>query len=222
MFHHIDGEVVVLNPTRAVLDVGGVGYDLSIPLSTYRAIQGQDRARLLTCHVVREDAQRLYGFYNEAERELFRAVLGINGVGPSIALAVLSCMDVNEFVGVVELGDVDALRKIKGVGRKLAERLIVELRDRLPRLFSTAMGSENVRKAGDVGAVRLLSGSGNAEMEAVRALEELGYARKDAESRVDRALSQLTAGDSRGEGGEAGRACKASVETILTQALRQG
>jgi Holliday junction DNA helicase RuvA len=224
MFHHIEGEVVVLSPTRAVLDVGGVGYELSIPLSTFRVIQDQQRARLLVHFIVREDSQRLYGFNTEAERELFRMVVGINGVGPAIALAVLSTLDVDDFTRIVDSGDSAALRQIKGVGRKLADRMIIELRDRLPLVVPGLVGGGKPASPGSGGLLRSRFGPGPAG-EATQALQELGFQPKEAVQRVERALAALTPSvespaeplDSVAAGAEPKNP---SVEEILSRALR--
>ena len=215
MFHHIEGEVVVLSPTRAVLDAGGVGYELAIPLSTFRAIQDRERARLFVHFIVREDSQRLYGFETEAERELFRVVVGINGVGPSIALAVLSTIEASDFSRIVDSGDAAALRKIKGVGRKLADRMIVDLRDRLPPLLpGYCGGSKPAGLAGDAGAL-MPFGPGPAG-EAARALQELGFQPREAGDRVEKAVEALRPANGAAAGGEP------TVEAILSCALQQG
>jgi holliday junction DNA helicase RuvA len=148
-------------PPRLLLDVGGVGYDVEAPLSTFFSLPALgERVRLLTHQVVREDALLLYGFLTEAERSLFRSVLKVSGVGPRIALALLSGITIEAFAQVVREKDASALTRIPGIGRKTAERLLVEMQDRLDVLTPS----------GDSGVV----GSG-VEAEATRALLSLDY-----------------------------------------------
>ncbi len=208
MFHHIRGEIIHLGPTRAVLESAGVGYELSIPLSSYRALLGQKESILLTHFWVREDVQRLFGFSTEAEREVFRIVITVSGVGPSIALAILSTFAADEFCVVIEQGDPKPLQRIKGVGKRLAERLMVELRDRLPAL-SALLEIDGASQAGEGVPAKLTS---SASEEACLALVELGFSRKDAEAKVSTALSKLGEDDEQGS--------SSSVEEILTLALR--
>lgn len=210
MFHHIQGKLTYLGPTRAVLEASGVGYELSIPLSTHRALVGEEEARLLTHFWVREDAQRLFGFSTEAERQVFRLVVTVNGVGPSIALAILGTFSAEEFSLIIERGDAEPLRRIKGVGKRLAERLLVELGDRLPSL-SVLIDRE---QAGEAGASRLPAGPPALAEEAALALVELGFSRKDADQRIRGALDRLEELELEGAG--------LSVEQLLTQALRSG
>ena len=132
MIASLAGLLVQKSPPALVVEVGGVGYELEAPMSTFYQLPpvGQP-VRLLTHLVVREDAHFLYGFSSDAERALFRALLKVSGVGPRIALAILSGTTAAGFAACVQAGDVAALTKIPGVGRKIAERLIVEMRDRL-------------------------------------------------------------------------------------------
>ena len=132
MIASLAGMLVHKAPPALTVEVGGVGYELEAPMSTFYSLPpvGQP-VRLLTHLVVREDAQLLYGFSTAEERQLFRSLLRVSGVGPRIALAILSGSTAGAFAACVHAGDVTALTRIPGVGRKIAERLIVELRDRL-------------------------------------------------------------------------------------------
>jgi Holliday junction DNA helicase RuvA len=160
MIGSLTGIVAEKAPPRLLLDVGGVGYDLEAPLSTFFTLPAQgERVRLLTHQVVREDALLLYAFATDAERSLFRNLLKVSGIGPRIALALLSGISIDAFAQVVQAQDVAALTRIPGVGRKTAERLLVEMRDRLDAL---AKPGEFVPAAG-------------AETEATHALLALGY-----------------------------------------------
>ena len=133
MIAFLRGKLVALQPTQVVVEVQGVGYEALIPLSSYDRLPaaGQE-IQLLTHLVVREDAHVLYGFMSSAERDLFRLLIQtVSGIGPKIALAILSGMNPTAFRGAVANADVQALSQISGVGRKTAERIVVELRDKL-------------------------------------------------------------------------------------------
>ena len=137
MIGRLHGEIVYKHPPRLMLDVGGVGYEIEAPMSTFYALpETGAKVTLLTHLAVREDAHVLYGFAREAERELFRALLKISGVGAKMALAILSGMTADEFARCVQSADTAALTRLPGIGKKTAERLIVEMRDvRMKRIF---------------------------------------------------------------------------------------
>ncbi len=166
MIGSLSGVLVFRSPPHLLLDVGGVGYEVEAPMSTFYSLPdiGQT-TRLLTHLVVREDAHVLYGFATAQERALFRNLLKVSGVGPRIALAILSGVTAAAFAQAVRAEDAATLTRIPGVGRKIAERLIIEMRDRLeePGLSSAAMG---------VDAVPIEAG---AQAEAYGALVVLGY-----------------------------------------------
>jgi len=157
------GRLTAKHPPSLLIDVQGVGYELEAPMSTFYDLPaaGSD-VHLFTHLVVREDAHVLYGFGTEGERRLFRSLLKVSGVGPKIALGILSGISVDGFVQCVEAQDADTLTRIPGVGRKTAERLLIEMRDRL-RTLST------------VGETAPLGGVGGAQGEAFSALVALGY-----------------------------------------------
>ena len=132
MIAFLDGVLAEKLPTSVVLDVNGVGYDALIPLSTYDRLPGTgQRCRLLTCHIVREDDQFLCGFTTADEKRLFELLTGVSGVGPKLALGVLSGLTVREVRAAIASGDVKRLSSVRGIGRKTAERLVLELRDRV-------------------------------------------------------------------------------------------
>jgi holliday junction DNA helicase RuvA len=163
MIGSLQGRITFKSPPGLMIDVGGVGYELEAPMSTFLHLPpvGQD-VRLLTHLVVREDAHVLFGFGSEEERRLFRSLLKVSGVGPRIALALLSGISVQGFVRCVQQQDVAALTRVPGIGRKIAERLIVEMRDRL-----------NLAPAGE--EARAVLPDGSPEAEAFGALVALGY-----------------------------------------------
>ncbi len=130
-------------PTQAVVDVNGVGYEILIPLSSFEKLPELGQAvRLKTQLVVREDSQTLYGFATDGERDLFRLIQSVSGIGPRLALNVLSGMDVGAFKGAIAVGDVKRLSSINGVGKKTAERMVLELKDKLgpASVETTALG----------------------------------------------------------------------------------
>jgi Holliday junction DNA helicase RuvA len=179
MIGRIAGTLLVKAPPALLVDVGGVGYELEAPLSTFYNLPAVGAAVVLHVHlVVREDAQLLYGFGTEAERALFRQLLKVSGVGAKLALVILSGVSAQELIGIVADGDAARLVRIPGIGRKTAERLILELREPFAKLAS-APGSAIAPRA-------------DASGDAAAALEALGY--KPAEVRA--ALRDLPAGDS--------------------------
>ncbi|MTI62762.1 Holliday junction branch migration protein RuvA [Methylophaga sp.] len=176
MIGRLRGIIIEKQPPELVLDVQGVGYELSAPMSTFfnlPAVNGE--VTLFTHMVVREDAQLLYGFASERERLLFRSLLKVNGVGAKLALTILSGSDVDTFARSVQEGDTASLTRLPGVGKKTAERLIVEMRDRLKEV-SSAMGLQNFTT--DMGAA---ASAGGARNEAVEALVALGYKAAEAD-----------------------------------------
>ncbi len=167
MIGFVRGKLVVKAPPHLTVDVGGVGYDIEAPMSTFYTLPALgSEVRLLTHLVVREDAHILYGFGTQDERSLFRSLLKVSQVGPKLALAILSGVSVEGFGTIVKLQDAAALTRIPGVGRKTAERLLVEMRDRIDALAEGVAGSA---------AANGMQGANAAEGEAWTALVALGY-----------------------------------------------
>lgn len=131
MIEYISGPVAELTPTYAVIDCHGVGYLLNITLPAFTALEGQTQARLLVHEVIREDTHQLFGFINEQERSLFRLLLGVSGVGANTARMILSSIPAPELEGVIISGDHLKLKNVKGIGTKTAQRVIVDLRDKI-------------------------------------------------------------------------------------------
>lgn len=178
MIGRLRGEIVHKQPPWLLLDVHGVGYEIEAPMSTFYGLPATgEQTTLLTHLVVREDAQVLYGFGSEAERGLFRELLKVSGVGPKVALAILSGMSAQDFGRCVRSDDVAALTRLPGVGKKTAERLIVEMRDRLGTP-SAGVGTPSTRP-GVVPAPEQTP-----EDEAASALVALGYRPQDAQRMV--------------------------------------
>jgi Holliday junction DNA helicase RuvA len=177
MITFLRGALVEKQPTGIVLDVGGVGYEVAIPLSSYDRLPstGQEM-RILTVDYVREDAHLLYGFMTEAERSLFGQLTTITGIGPKLALSALSGLSVRDLKAAVVEGDIKRLSSISGVGKKMAERIVVELRHKLSAAESLeAVAGEDAKAVGN-GALR----------DALMALVALGYKQEDARKMVMR------------------------------------
>jgi holliday junction DNA helicase RuvA len=134
MIGYIQGEIVFLDLTYAVLEAGGIGYEIKISINTYTRIKDQKHIRLYTYLQIREDAHVLYGFSDLIEKNLFTRLISVSGVGPGTALMVLSSMEVNEIEEAIAGGDVITLKGIKGIGQKTAERIIVELKDKIRKI----------------------------------------------------------------------------------------
>ncbi|MCH7639624.1 MAG: Holliday junction branch migration protein RuvA [Bacteroidetes bacterium] len=175
MIAYVSGTLAEKKPTEAVIDVGGLGYRLLIPTSSFDKLPAKgESARLHATLIVREDSQTLYGFATEAERQVFETMISVSGVGPKLALAALSGMSPGELRDVVLAGDTGMLTRIPGVGKKTAERLIVELRDKLSKLDGL----------GTYGAVAGDGEAAQARSDARAGLEALGLGRAEAEKRI--------------------------------------
>ena len=174
MIGRLRGEIVYKRPPRLMLDVGGVGYELESPMSTFYDLPAVGDLVTLTTHLaVREDAQVLYGFLRESDRALFRSLLKVTGVGARMALAILSGMDARRFALCVQQEDVTALVRLPGIGKKTAQRLIMEMRDRLDGFDTGLPGGESP-------AAPALGAEDSSLSEAVSALTTLGYKPVDA------------------------------------------
>jgi Holliday junction DNA helicase RuvA len=179
MITFLQGKVVEKQPTRVVVDVNGVGYEVFIPLSSFdRLPSAGDPCRILTYDHIREDLHQLFGFMTEPERQLFLLLMSTSGVGPKIALAALSGMSVREIKSAIVQGDVKRLSSISGIGKKLAERIVLELKD----------------KIGEADALAAMAGAEPATPEdlrtrdAVMALIALGYRQDDARKMIAEAV----------------------------------
>lgn len=175
MYNYIRGKLDEATPAYAVVDCDGVGYLLEISVNTYSQIKDLDEVKLLVHEVVREDAHLLIGFYTEAERQMFRLLIGVNGVGAATARIMLSSLTVDELTRAILDQDVKRVQKVKGIGAKTAQRILLELRDKVDP-FATGL------PAGSAGAA---SSGSNAE-EALSALVMLGFPKTAAEKVLDK------------------------------------
>ncbi len=175
MYNHFEGKLSVKTPTYAVLDCGGVGYQLNISLNTFSKIPDSGNCRLFAHLAVREDALVLFGFADEEERELFRQLISVSGVGAGTARMILSSMSPSEVVQAIHSGNVNSLKSIKGIGEKSAQRIIIDLKGKFT--------SDNMP-----GASISFTGDNKMREEALSALVMLGFAKNMAEKAVDKAL----------------------------------
>ena len=183
MIAFLRGRIADKQPNRVIVDVQGVGYDVHVPLSTFYELgeDGADVALRVYTHV-REDALQLYGFLTDLERQLFERLISISGIGPKLAIAVLSGMDPRDLVSAVQRADVARLTAIPGVGKKTAERIVLELKDRLAQIIvPAAAGAPPEAAAPDRLRADLLS-----------ALQNLGYHRPQAEKAIESAVKSMT------------------------------
>src|SRR5437588_2114122 len=203
MIAHLSGTLLAKHATSVIVDVGGVGYEVTIPVTTFYELEEPGSpVRLRIYTHVREDALQLFGFRTERERALFTLLISVSGIGPKSAFAMLSGMSADEIVTAIRTNNYARLTSIPGVGRKTAERLVIELRDKMAALSSPALEQEIA-----AGAAAGAPQSEDALREdTLAALIQLGFPRPAAEKAVNHAMS---------EGGEL------SVETLLRRSLRQ-
>jgi Holliday junction DNA helicase RuvA len=182
MIGHLRGTLMDKRPTQILVDVGGVGYLVNIPLSTFYALGDlRGEVNLLTYTHVREDALALYGFLTAREKHFFEMLISASGVGPSLAIKILSGMSVDELVPAIRRGDLVQLTRIPGVGKKTAERMVVELRDKLTAMAVTAEAEKPASRP-------------QLEADVISALENLGYDRRNSERAVEAARNPDASG----------------------------
>ena len=192
MFHHLQGRMIEKNPTHVVIDCNGVGYFVHISLHTFSLLSAENEAIKLFTHLqVKEDSHTLFGFMEKSERELFRLLISVSGVGASTARTMLSSIEPRKIMEAIASGDAGTVQSIKGIGAKTAQRVILDLKDKVLKVFGE----------GEVFA----SPSNTNKEEALSALETLGFARKPAEKVVERIMKQST---------------DPTVESIIKQALK--
>ncbi|MBK8599567.1 MAG: Holliday junction branch migration protein RuvA [Flavobacterium sp.] len=191
MIAHIQGKIVEKTPTDVVIDCGGVGYHINISLHTYSLLPSTEFIKLYTYLQIKEDAHTLFGFVEKSEREIFKMLLSVSGIGASIARTMLSSLEPRQVIQAIAVGDVAAIQSIKGIGAKTAQRAILDLKDKVLKLY-------------DLDEVSISHDNRNKD-EALSALEVLGFNKKLAEKVVDKIVNL----DS-----------DATVESIIKQALK--
>ena len=191
MIAHIQGRLTEKTPTEVVIDCGGVGYHINISLYTYSLLPASDSIKLFTYLQVKEDAHTLFGFYEKSERELFKLLISVTGIGAGIARTMLSSLEPSQIIQALAAGDVATIQSIKGIGGKTAQRAILDLRDKVLKLY-------------DLDEVSATPNNTSKE-EALSALEVLGFNKKLAEKAVEKIVKESP---------------DATVETIIKQALK--
>lgn len=191
MITHLRGKLVEKNPTFVVIEANGVGYWLNISLNTFTQLPNEESVFLYTHLSVKEDSHTLYGFISKVEREIFRLLISVSGVGPSIARTMLSSMTTDEIQRAIASGNVGLIQSVKGIGAKTAQRVLVDLRDKISNTFLVDEVS-NIQ-------------SNTNKNEALSALEVLGFNKKQAEKVIDKILMEDTL---------------ASVEVLIKKALK--
>ena len=179
MIDYIEGRIAEATPTYAVIDCHGVGYEINISLIDYTAIQGQDTAKLFIHESIREDAHILFGFTTKHARELFRLLIGVSGVGPGTAILIMSSLSVHDLENVISTGQESMLKAVKGIGGKTAQRIIVDLRDKI--------------KVSDSALFTQVPISSRAYEEALQALLMLGFTKPLSEKALKKLLSDSPA-----------------------------
>ncbi|MBO1884477.1 Holliday junction branch migration protein RuvA [Capnocytophaga sp. Marseille-Q4570] len=193
MITHLEGKLVEKNPTNVVIDCHGVGYFVNISLNTYSALGSTDNVRLYTYLQIKEDAHTLYGFANKAEREVFVLLISVSGVGAGTARTMLSALTAAQVRSAIINGDVATIQSVKGIGAKTAQRVVLDLKDKMLKLQDLADEPSAIIHS-------------NKE-EALAALEVLGFVRKQAEKVLDKVLRTATQ--------------ELSVEELIKEGLNQ-
>ena len=176
MIYHINGKLISKSPTEVVIEAGGVGYFINISLHTYTLLPKTDFIKLYTHLIIKEDAHSLYGFVEKSEKEIFKMLLTVSGIGAGIARTMLSSLEPKQIIQALASGDVNTIQSIKGIGGKTAQRAILDLKDKVLKLY-------------DLDEVSMFQNNTNRD-EALSALEVLGFVRKTSEKVVDKVISQ--------------------------------
>ena len=192
MITHIQGKLTEKNPTNVVIDCNGVGYHLNISLHTYSQISNQENLRLFTHLHIKEDSHTLYGFSSLSEREIFRLLISVSGIGTNIARTMLSSLTPKQVREGIAIEDVVLIQSVKGIGLKTAQRVIIELKDKVLKSYDIDEGS--------------VSQNNTNKEETLSALEVLGYTKKQSHNVVDRIIASNQ---------------DANVETIIKEALKK-
>ncbi|MES2240372.1 MAG: Holliday junction branch migration protein RuvA [Bacteroidota bacterium] len=191
MIAHLQGKLVEKSPTQLVIDCGGVGYDVNISLHTYSLLPNSDFIKIFTYLQIKEDAHTLFGFVEKSEREIFKLLISVSGIGAGIARTMLSSLDPKQITNAIASGDVGTIQSIKGIGSKTAQRVILDLKDKILKLY-------------DLDEVSMSQSNTNKD-EALSALEVLGFVRKASEKVIEKIVKEDP---------------DASVESIIKQALK--
>ncbi|WP_339712287.1 Holliday junction branch migration protein RuvA [uncultured Kriegella sp.] len=176
MIHHLHGRLIEKNPTHVIIECAGVGYFVNISLNTFSKVSDNENISLYTHLQVKEDSHTLFGFAEKSEREIFRLLLSVSGIGSSTARTMLSSLSPSQIRDAIASGDVPTIQGIKGIGAKTAQRVILDLKDKILKIYN-------------IDELSIVSNNTNKD-EALSALEVLGFVRKQAEKVVDKVLAQ--------------------------------
>ena len=176
VYEFINGKLTELTPAMAVISIGGIGYQIQISLQTYSPLRDKEEAHLWIVEIIREDTHLLYGFHTREEREIFRLLISVSGIGPNTARMMLSSLSTADVRRAIQTDNVPALKSVKGVGIKTAQRLIIELRDK-------------IGKTGEAGGILPATGNTSRD-EALSALVMLGFARNESGKALDQILGE--------------------------------
>lgn len=175
MITHLSGKLVEKTPTHIVVECSGVGYLVKISLNTFSALGKDENIKILTQFIVREDAQILYGFLKNSERDMFNHLISVSGIGPNTAILMLSSMNSDEIAQAIISENVDAIKSIKGIGLKTAQRVIVDLKSKMGQ--------------GDISSENIFSSNNTNRFEALTALSALGFDKKKAEMAINKVMT---------------------------------
>lgn len=192
MYDYISGSIAEINPAETVIDNHGIGYHILITLQTYDKINKEKEIRLYIHHLIRDDEEALYGFYDREERRIFTLLIGVSGIGPNTARLMLSSLTTSDIKAAVMNSDVNKIKGVKGIGLKTAQKVIIELKDKIAKGSPDA----DVFETGNAGA---------AKSEAVTALVTLGFNKQSAEKALDKVLKESPS---------------ASLEDLIKKALK--
>ena len=191
MIAHLQGKLVEKNPTEVIIDCNGVGYHVNISLHTYSLLPNSEAIKLFTYLQIKEDSQTLFGFVEKSEREIFKMLLSVSGIGASIARTMLSSLEPKQIIQAIASGDLVTIQSIKGIGSKTAQRVLLDLKDKVLKLY-------------DLDEVSMIQNNTNKD-EALSALEVLGFVRKSSERVVEKIVKENP---------------EATVENIIKLALK--
>ena len=191
MIAHLQGKLVEKNPTEVIIDCNGVGYHVNISLHTYSLLPNSEAIKLFTYLQIKEDSHTLFGFVEKSEREIFKMLLSVSGIGASIARTMLSSLEPKQIIQAIASADVNTIQKIKGIGGKTAQRVILDLKDKVLKLY-------------DLDEISMIQNNTNKD-EALSALEVLGFVRKSSERVVEKIVKENP---------------EATVENIIKLALK--
>lgn len=177
MITHIRGRLIEKNPTDVVIESNGIGYFLNISLNTFSKIKENENLFLYTYFSVKEDAQTLFGFFDKLEREIFKLLISVSGVGPSIARTMLSSMNCEQIQHAIASGDIPTIQSVKGIGSKTAQRVIIDLKDKIIKTY--AIDQESITTLNNT-----------IKQEALSALEVLGYSKRQVEKMVKKIIQE--------------------------------